>query len=348
MEAMDICIATIKEISYLVINHPIYSSIGVVVCVFSLLKFYCRLTLGVCDCDAELSGKTVLITGASDGIGKAAAMDLARRKARVLLACRNKGKAERVAQEIRSATGNDNVVVKILDLCSFESVRRCARDVLDTEQKLHVLINNAGITGIGRNRREYTEDGCEKVMQSNHLGHFLLTALLLDLLKKSAPSRIINVSSDAYTFEKLDLNDMRNENVHSDIALYANSKLANILFTKELAHRLSGTGLTVNALHPGCVETNIMDGSEGVFATMTKILFATIAKKLEMDIMVTVEEGAQTTIHVSVDPRLERTTGKYFSDCKEVKLKGSANDRTLAKRLFEISEKIVGESYPQS
>lgn len=337
MEAMDICLATTKEISYLIYNHPIYSAIGAFVCFMSLLKFYCRLTLGVYDGDQDLTGKTVLITGASAGIGKAAALDFARRNARVLLGCRNPGKAEKVAREIRSSTGNEKVVVKQLDLCSFQSVRECARSVLETEEKLHILVNNAGIAG---RKRKLTEDGCEMVMQSNHFGHFLLTLLLLDLLKKSAPSRIVNVSSEAYHISDLDLEDLTNEKNSAEIKVYANSKMCNILFTKELASRLSGTGVTVNALHPGCVKTDIMNNSEGLFALMTLFIFATVGK--------TSEEGAQTTIRLAVDPELEKTTGKYFMDCKEKAVTGKANDMNLAKSLFEISEKIVGASFPQT
>ncbi|GBN61870.1 Retinol dehydrogenase 14 [Araneus ventricosus] len=196
-----------------------------------------------------------------------------------------------------------------------------------------------GVLCQGR-KRKLTEDGCEMVMQSNHFGHFLLTLLLLDLLKKSAHSRIINVSSEAYQLANLDFEDLTNEKNSAEIKVYANSKLCNILFTKELAHRLSGTGITVNALHPGCVKTDIMNNSEGLFALMTLFIFATVGK--------TIEEGAQTTIRLAVDPELEKTTGKYFMDCKEKPVKGKANDMKLAKSLFEISEKIVGVSFPQT
>ncbi|GFT00687.1 hypothetical protein NPIL_303771 [Nephila pilipes] len=336
MEAMDIFLATTKEISYLIMNHPFYSAVGGFICFVSLLTFYCRLTLGICDCDQDLIGKTVLITGASAGIGKATACDLARRKARVILACRNVAKAEKVAKDIRSSTGNENVVVRHLDLCSFKSVRKCAKEILETEERLHILINNAGITDLGK-EREITDDGCEKIMQSNHLGHFLLTLLLLDLLKKSSPSRIINVSSEAYNMANLDINDMKNDKKLSNFSVYAISKLCNILFTKELALRLSGTGVTVNSLHPGCVKTDIMKENKGFFVLLSKCMFSTLAK--------TSEEGAQTTIHLTVAPELEKTTGKYFSDCKEKIVKGKANDMTLAKSLFEISEKITGATF---
>ncbi|GFY53341.1 hypothetical protein TNIN_210601 [Trichonephila inaurata madagascariensis] len=174
MEAMDIFLATTKEISYLIMNHPFYSAIGGIICFVSLLTFYCRLTLGICDCDIDLIGKTVLITGASAGIGKATAYDLARRKARVILACRNIAKAEKVAKDIRSSTGNESVVVRHLDLCSFESVRKCAKEILETEEKLHILINNAGITDLGKERKSQTMDAkklCSRIIWDIFFSH---------------------------------------------------------------------------------------------------------------------------------------------------------------------------------
>ncbi|GFW95502.1 hypothetical protein TNCV_1722031 [Trichonephila clavipes] len=188
--------------------------------------------------------------------------------------------------------------------------------------------------------REITEDGCEKIMQSNHLGHFLLTLLLLDLLKKSSPCRIINVSSEAYAMANLDINDMKNDRKLSNFSIYAISKLCNILFSKELSRRLSGTGITVNTLHPGCVKTDIMKDNKGFFVLLSKLMFSTLAK--------TIEEGAQTTIHLAVALELEKTTGKYFSDCKEKAVKGLANDITLAKNLFEISEEITGVKFSKT
>lgn len=334
MEAMDIILAASRDLSYSILNHPVYSVFGCFVLSVCLVRFYCRLTVGICDSEQDMQGKTVLITGASAGIGKTAAKDLARRNARVILACRNVEKAKRVADEIISSTGNSNVVVKHLDLSSFDSVRKCAEDVLRTEEKLHVLINNAG-TYV--QNREITEDGCEKVLQSNHLGHFLLTLLLLDSLKKSSPSRIINVSSGAYTMGKLNVDDMIGKNCNSGMELYSRSKLANVLFTRELATKLSNSGVTVNALHPGVVKTDIMQSVNGIFAILTIILMLITGKSCE--------EGAQTTIFLAIHPNVEKTTGKYFADCKEEKLKDNALDESLAKKLFEASEKIVGMSY---
>jgi len=339
MGAMDIFLAATRDLSYSVLNHPIYSAIGCFAVSLLLLNFYCRLTCGMCDSEQDMQGKTVLITGGSAGIGKATAKDLARRNARVILACRNIEKALKVAKEISASTSNENVIVIHLELTSFDSVRKCAQHVLETEESLHVLINNAGIYS---SKRELTEDGCEKVMQANHLGHFLLTLLLLDLLKKSAPSRIINVSSKAYESGKIDLTDMTSKASKGFLDLYSRSKLANILFTKELASRLSNTGVTVNALHPGAVKTDIMQSGSFLLGRFIRILMLVVGKSME--------EGAQTSIYLAVHPEVEKITGKYFADCKEDSLKEIATDKTLAKLFFEESEKLVGlrTSYPKS
>jgi len=331
MSSVDLLLSAINDFSNVIISNPWYSAIVITILSGCLLRFYCRLTMGVYKDDQDMAGKTVLITGASDGIGKATAHDLARRNARVLLACRSMEKAKKVAEEIRSSTGNANIIVKHLELCSFESVRKCAQEVLDTEDKLHVLINNAGMSGVPR---ELTEDGCERTMQTNHLGHFLLTSLLLDLLKKSSPSRIINVSSFAHHFGKLDLDDLTNKKQLSTMQIYGNTKLANVLFTRELAERLDGTGVTVNALHPGCVKTEIFRNATGLHAIFTQLIFSIVAKNSE--------EGAFTTIRLAVDPSLDKTTGKYFSDCKEARVSKKAKDKALYHRFFELSEQIVG------
>lgn len=333
---MEIFLAAARDLSYipyLVVNHPFYSSVGCFLLIVGLLRFYCRLTVGICDSDEDMAGKTVLITGGSAGIGKATAEDMARRNARVILACRNLKKARHVADEIISKTGNKDVIVVHLDLSSFETVRKCAENVLKTEKKLHVLINNAGVYD---EVKSLSEDGNEYILQSNHFGHFLLTILLLDLLKKSAPSRIINVASGAYKMAKLDVNDLAGKNCKFQIDRYGRSKLANILFTKELASRLLNTGVTVNALHPGMVKTEITSKTFGFFPLITKMLMKVVAKSCD--------EGAQTSIYLAVHPNLAKTTGKYFSDCREEKVVGQASDKQLAKQFFEMSEKIVGIS----
>ncbi|XP_042895902.1 retinol dehydrogenase 11-like [Parasteatoda tepidariorum] len=317
------------------IQHPFYSFLGIFILFCFLLRLYSKVTMGICTCDQDMRGKTVLITGASAGVGKAAAFDLARRNARVLLACRNIEKANKVAEEIKKTTGNQNITVRWLDLSSFDSVRACAKNVLETESKLDVLINNAGILGVAG--QKMTPDGCELIMQSNHFGHFLLTRLLLDLMKRSAPSRIIVVASSGHNFHKFDINDLNNNRNLHFFYVYANSKLANILFTKELASRLEGTEVTVNALCPGSVKTDIFDTVDSWLTLGTGFTHLIVGK--------TCEEGAQTTIHLAVDPALEKTTGKYFVDCKEATIVKEGLDKMLAKRVFDISEEIVGIKY---
>jgi len=331
---MEFILAAVKELSYIIVQHPVLSIIGSFVLFGYLVRLYCKITMGICDVDQDMSGKTVLITGATAGIGKETALELAKRNARVLLACRNVVNAAKVAEEIKSCTGNPYVIVMSLDLSSFESVRKCAKDVLASEEKLHVLINNAGVTGIPRN---LTSDGCEQIMQTNHFGHFLLTLLLLDLLKRSTPSRIINISSSGHASANLDLDDLSNQRGLSPLDVYLNSKLANILFTRELAERLRGTHVTVNSLHPGCVKTTIMDTTEPPILWIAKCMSFLIGR--------TPKEGAQTTIQLAVDPRLEKTTGKYFMDCKEAKVSKAAENKATAKRLFELSERTVGVSF---
>ncbi|XP_015907101.2 retinol dehydrogenase 11 [Parasteatoda tepidariorum] len=334
---MDLLLMITKDLSYILVQYPLYSLIASVILFGILLRFYCRLTLGRFEDDQSMDGKTVLITGASDGIGKSTALDLAKRNARVLMACRNLEKAGKVVEEIKKASGNHNVVLYHLELSSFASVRKCAEEVLKNEKELHVLINNAGISGIPR---RLSEDGCEVLMQTNHFGHFLLTLLLLDLLKKCTPSRIINVSSEAHLFARLNVDDLTNRQQLRPGLVYCNSKLVNILFTRELAERLDGTGVTVNALHPGCVKTSIFRGKTDIISLLSKFLFFIVGKNSE--------EGAQTTIRLAVDPKLEKTNGKYFSDCKEAKISKDAKDKSQAKRLFEISEQVVGKTFLKS
>ncbi|KAK3872325.1 hypothetical protein Pcinc_022543 [Petrolisthes cinctipes] len=222
-----------------------------------MVRVFYRMNSARCKSLTRLDGKTVIVTGASAGIGKEAARDLARRGARIILACRNLEKAQRVAEEITTDTWNHNVVVRELDVSDLDSVRKFAKEILTTEEHLDILINNAGMAG--HPKREVTHDGLELTMATNHYGHFLLTNLLLKLLKKSAPSRIIVVSSVMHKFcTKLDPEDLNFEKkYYSFFSSYNQSKLCNVLFTLELADRLKGVGVTANCLHPGAVATDI-------------------------------------------------------------------------------------------
>ncbi|ROT84983.1 putative retinol dehydrogenase 13-like [Penaeus vannamei] len=226
----------------------------VVVLAFRL--FY-RFWSGRCSSKRSLAGKTVVVTGASAGIGKEAAKDFLRRRARVILACRNLEKAQKVAEELVAETGNPEVAVRRLDTADLASVRAFAEEFLRTEDALHVLVNNAGIAG-ARTRQE-TKDGLELTMATNHFGHFLLTNLLLKRLQESAPSRVVTVSSAAHmVVRKLDPRDLNLSASYGSMQAYGLSKLCNILFAAELAERLRGTGVTSNSLHPGAVGHRVL------------------------------------------------------------------------------------------
>ena len=209
-----------------------------------------------CQSNRHIKGKTVVITGGNTGIGKETAVDLATRGAKVIIGCRNLEKGQAAVQEIQTRSGNEKVFVEKLDLSSLASVRQFADGILKNEPRLDILINNAGVMGCPY---QMTEDGLEMQFGVNHIGHFLLTLLLLDLMKKSGPSRIINVSSLAHRFGTgvINFDDINAEKDYDPFAAYQQSKLANILFTRELSVHLEDTNVTVNALHPGLVNTDI-------------------------------------------------------------------------------------------
>ncbi|XP_050712791.1 retinol dehydrogenase 11-like [Eriocheir sinensis] len=293
-----------------------------------------------CTSKRSLAGMTAIVTGASAGIGKETAKDLARRGARVILACRNRTKALAVAEHIISETGNKEVVVRVLDTADLASVRHFAKEVLRTEGAIHILVNNAGTAG--KDVREVTRDGLELTMATNHYGHFLLTNLLLKRLRQSAPSRIINVSSVAHFLAlSIDMKDLNFEKMnYGTMTAYGQSKLCNILFTIELANKLRGSGVTANALHPGAVSTEIIARRENA-ATWWRWIFLQIG-----DIMIYLfgkdsQLGAQTTIHLAVSEELEGISGKYFSECKEAPTSQLARDPILARSLWKISEADV-------
>lgn len=289
---------------------------------------------GVCRSKAKLNGKTVIITGANTGIGKETALDLAKRGARVIMACRDLDKASSAAREIQKASGNKEIIVKRLDLGSMNSIRAFAEDFLNSETKLNILINNAGIM---RCPHWKTEDGFEMQFGVNHLGHFLLTNLLIDLLKKSTPSRVVTVSSLAHVRGKINFDDLNSEkNTYSPGGAYDQSKLANILFTRELSRRLEGTGVTASSLHPGVIHTELgrhLGKNWAVLKTLLAPLFWLIFK--------TPQQGAQTTIHCAVSEELEGVSGQYFSDCAPKEPAEQAKDDGAAKKLWEVSSAMV-------
>ena len=210
---------------------------------------------GVCRSKALLDGKMVIITGGNTGIGKETAIDLAKRNARVIIACRSEEKGKKAEVDIRRESGSSNVHYHNLDLASFESIKMFSKNVLSEESRIDILINNAGVMLCPYQK---TADGFETQFGVNHLGHFLLTNLLLDKIKQAPEGRIISVSSLAHTFaSKMDLDTINSEAHYSSLSAYSKSKLANVLFTKALAKRLSGTNVTANCLHPGGVNTDL-------------------------------------------------------------------------------------------
>ncbi|KAG7482476.1 hypothetical protein JOB18_021924 [Solea senegalensis] len=258
----------------------------------------------VCRSKVRLEGKTVLITGANTGIGKETALDMAHRGARVILACRDMTRARIAADEIRQKSGNGNVVVKKLDLASLQSVRDLAKDIQESEERLDILINNAGIMMCPKWQ---TKDGFEMQFGVNHLGHFLFTNCLLDLLKKSAPSRIVIVSSLAHEKGQIHFDDINLDKDYSPVKSYRQSKLANVLFGRELATRLQGTGVTVYSLHPGVIRTELGRHFFPNLALWKRIIAIPLAMLIK-----TPWEGAQTTIYCAVDESLANDSGLYY------------------------------------
>jgi len=277
-----------------------------------------------------LRGRTCLITGATSGIGRVAALEIARLGAKLTLVARDRGRAEAAVSEIRAESRNDEIDFLLADLSSQQSIRELARELLARGQPLHVLVNNAGVFAL---RRSLTVDGIETVFAVNHLGYFLLTGLLLDRLKESAPARIVNVASDAHSWGTIDFDDLGGERSYRSMRIYGRSKLANILFTYELARRLEGTRVTVNCLHPGAVATRL--GSQN--GAIARFLIGLLRPFLR-----TPEAGAETVVHLAASPDVEGVSGKYFIDRHEARSSEESRDPAVAHRLWELSARMTG------
>lgn len=278
-----------------------------------------------------IEGKRVLLTGATRGIGLAAARALAKQGARLSLLVRNRELGEQVAAELR-ALGNGEVDLFLADLSSQNEIRRVAQEYQDAHDRLDVLINNAGAIFM---ERQTSVDGYEMTFATNHLSYFLLTDCLLDLLKKSAPARVINVASNAHRGMKLRFGDLMSEKGYSGFSVYGRSKLANILFTKELAERLQGTGVTVNCLHPGVIASGFGHNNKGVFGVLVK---------LGAPFLSSPEKGARTTVYLATAPEVEHVTGKYFQSSHESRPSAEARNPETAKKLWEASERLVSQT----
>jgi NAD(P)-dependent dehydrogenase (short-subunit alcohol dehydrogenase family) len=277
-----------------------------------------------------MQGKICLITGGTNGIGKSTAQGLARLGATVVIVGRDAQKTRQVVEEIRSATDNENVDSLLADLSSQQEVRRLASEFKRKYSQLHVLLNNAGGT---LTPRQLSVDGIEMTLALNHLAYFLLTNLLLDMLEVSAPARIINVSSDAHSRGTIDFDNLQGERSYSSFGPYGNSKLANILFTIELARRLEGTGVTVNALHPGLTSTGFGKNNPGLLMKIMGVVIPLIARSPE--------KGAVTSIYLASSPEVQSITGKYFVDCKVTQPAPQATDSAVARQLWDVSADMV-------
>ncbi|XP_065887759.1 retinol dehydrogenase 13-like [Dysidea avara] len=289
---------------------------------------------GVCYSKRLLDGRTVIITGANTGIGKETAIDLAKRNAKVILACRDVERGKQAEKEIKRASKSDEVSFKQVDLASFASIKKFAAEILEEESRIDILINNAGIM-----RCPYwkTEDGFEMQFGVNHLGHFLLTNLLLDRIKESPASRIVVVSSRAHTRAKgINFDDINSENSYDPGVAYAQSKLANNLFTLALSKRLSGANVTVNCLHPGVIYTEL--GRHLKLRWLMKIILMPVVLLM----VKTPWQGAQTNIYCAVAEELEGVSGRYFADCKEKEPSPAALDELAAEQLWSLSIKLTG------
>jgi len=279
-----------------------------------------------------MEGRTCVITGASSGIGKVSAERLASMGASVIMVCHSRVRGERAKSEVETKSGSRLVELMLVDLASFDSVRAFAKRYGENHDSLHVLLNNAGVA---RLRRSLTVDGFETTFQVNYLSPFLLTNLLLPLLKRSAPSRIVSVSSTAHYGGHIDLGDLQLERGYGVMRAYSQSKLAQVFFTHELARRLEGMGVTANCLHPGTVATNIWGNALGPASFLGKVtrLF-----------LLSPEKGAKTQVYLASSPEVEAVSGEYFEPDGKKRSSAESYNQALAERLWDASAALVGLS----
>ena len=277
-----------------------------------------------------MAGKTCLVTGATNGIGRVTALELAHMGADVLIAGRDPARCAQTAADIREESGNPNVDFLVADLSSQEEVRRLAKEFKERRQRLDVLLNNAGAINISRRK---SADGIEMTFALNHLSCFLLTNLLLDVLSASSPARVVNVASSVHEKAKIDLFDIHAPRRYSGFRAYSRSKLCNLLFTYELARRLEGTGVTANALHPGLVATNILTNN-GILGRFLNMLLGVRG--------ISVEAGALTSVYAASSPELEGVSGKYLDKRQIVPSSFRSFDEAQAAALWELSASLTG------
>ncbi|HEX8684659.1 MAG TPA: SDR family oxidoreductase [Ardenticatenaceae bacterium] len=278
-----------------------------------------------------MQGKVCMVTGATAGIGKETAKELARLGATVVIVGRSEEKSRATVTELRQQSGNASIEYILADLSVQEQIRQLAETFKSRHQRLDVLVNNAGAVMMSR---QESKEGIEMTFALNHLNYFLLTMLLLDVLKASAPSRVINVSSGAHLAGRINFDDPQFARGYSGWRAYAQSKFANVLFTYELARRLEGTGVTANALHPGFVASNFIATNNGRWARLVRPIVQLAA--------ISVAQGAETSTYLASSPEVEGVTGKYFEKKRAIASSGASYNEEVARRLWELSEQMTG------
>lgn len=282
--------------------------------------------------NVDLTGRVCVVTGANSGIGKATAQALAVMGATVVMVCRDKPRAEVAQSDITRTSGNPRVELLLADLSVQANVRQLANDIRTRHPQVHVLVNNAGLQ---LPQRTFSADGIEMTLAVNHLAPFLLTNLLLDALQAGAPSRVVTVSSMVHKWAKLDFDDLQLARGYTMDRAYYQSKLCNVLFTRELARRLAGTTITANSVEPGLVKTEfgrVYGGAQGWFVRNVWMrLFGQ-----------TPEHGAQTSVYLAASPEVDGVSGEHFANCKRVAVSGASADPALARHLWDMSEAMVG------
>jgi NAD(P)-dependent dehydrogenase (short-subunit alcohol dehydrogenase family) len=281
--------------------------------------------------DKFLTDKVCMVTGANTGLGKITARELAKMGATVIMVARSKPRGEAALADVQQASGSSRVHLLLADLSSQASIRELATTFKANYEQLHVLVNNAGAFF---KDRQLSVDGLEMTFALNHLGYFLLTNLLLETLKASAPARIVNVASNAHMNGRIDFDDLQMEKKYRGFPTYGQSKLANVLFTYELARRIEGSGVTVNALHPGVVATGFGQG-EGLMGWLVKLI---------RPFLLTAEQGAETQIYLASSPEAEGVSGSYFDKKKAVKSSKISYDTAVAQQLWQVSEKLISNT----
>lgn len=279
----------------------------------------------------SMNGKRVVLTGASRGIGRETALALGKMGADLSIVVRDAERGKAVAEEVRALKGGGDVEVFIADLSSLGDIRRVGAELLAKHDVIDVLVNNAGALLMDR---QVTKDGYEATFATNHLGYFLVTKMLLDAVKKAPAGRIVNVASEAHRRGSLAFDDLMGEKKYAGWFAYSASKLANILFTAELARRLEGTKVTTNSLHPGVIASGFARNNDGLVGFLAK---------LASPFLMSSEDGAKTTLFLATDPSGAATNGLYFSKCKPKTPSREARDASVAKRLWDVSEELVAK-----